>query len=105
MSKAIDFFISKFRDNIKREYEPGRYFRPRPYRNASVRFRNCSIEDFEKRRDILLNEAGLNAFMFRSDMIPGCDLLSDSGTTTMTMRQWAAMLLGDEAYEIGRAHV
>ncbi len=98
MSEAIDFFISKFRDNINREYEPGRYFRPRPYRNASVRFRNCSIEDFEKRRDILVNEAGLNAFMFRSDMIPGCDLLSDSGTTTMTMRQWAAMLLGDEAY-------
>jgi tryptophanase len=98
MSEAIDYFISKFRDNIKREYEPGRYFRPRPYRNASVRFRNCSIEDFEKRRDVLVNEAGLNAFMFRSDMIPGCDLLSDSGTTTMTMRQWAAMLLGDEAY-------
>ncbi|MCD6379067.1 tryptophanase [bacterium] len=98
MSSTIDFFISKFRENINREDEPGRYFVPRPYRNASVSFRNCSIGDFEKRRDILVNEAGLNAFMFRADMIPGCDLLSDSGTTTMTMKQWAQMLLGDESY-------
>lgn len=98
MSEITDFFISRFRENIGRENEPGKYFKPRPYRNAAVRFRNCSIEDFDKRKDILIKEAGLNAFMFRSDMIPGCDLLSDSGTTTMTMEQWAAMLVGDEAY-------
>jgi tryptophanase len=63
-----------------------------------VRFRECSIGDFEKRKQLLIEEAGLNPFMFRSDYIPGCDLLSDSGTTTMTVRQWVAMLLGDEAY-------
>jgi len=98
MPEAIDFFISEFKDMINKKNKPGRYFRPRPYRNASVRFRNCSIEDYEKRRNLLEGEAGLNPFIFRSDMVPGCDLLSDSGTTTMTMRQWALMLLGDEAY-------
>ncbi|MFO7916065.1 MAG: tryptophanase [Candidatus Krumholzibacteriales bacterium] len=98
MDNTVDFFIDKFRKNLDRAPEQGRYFRPRPYRNASVRFRECSIGDFEKRKEALISEAGLNPFLFRSDMIPGCDLLSDSGTTTMTVKQWVAMLLGDEAY-------
>ncbi|MBN1165319.1 MAG: tryptophanase [Candidatus Krumholzibacteriota bacterium] len=98
MSDAVDFFISKFRKNIQKQEKWGRCYRPRPYRNAVVRFRNCSIDDFEERRDILINEAGLNAFLFRADKIPGCDLLSDSGTTTMTMEQWASLFMGDEAY-------
>ncbi|MBD3179583.1 MAG: hypothetical protein GF417_08180, partial [Candidatus Latescibacteria bacterium] len=98
MDDAVDFFIDQFRSRLDTEVETGRYFRPRPYRNASVRFRDCSIEDFEERKDMLINEAGLNPFLFRSALIPGCDLLSDSGTTTMTVRQWVAMMLGDEAY-------
>ena len=98
MPDVLDFFISKFRSHLDLDHEPSRYFRPRPYRNAAVRFRACSIADFEERRRILEKEAGLNVFLFRADKIPGCDLLSDSGTTTMTMEQWAALLLGDEAY-------
>ncbi|MCK4236790.1 MAG: tryptophanase [Candidatus Krumholzibacteria bacterium] len=98
MADVLSYFISRFRKNLDQKYEPARYYKPRPYRNAAVRFRDCSINDFEERRDILLNEAGLNPFLFRANKIPGCDLLSDSGTTTMTMEQWAAMLLGDEAY-------
>lgn len=98
MDDTVDFFIDEFRKNLDSEAEPGRYFSPRPYRNASVRFRECSIRDFETRREVLINEAGLNPFLFRSDIIPGCDLLSDSGTTTMTVKQWVAMMLGDEAY-------
>jgi tryptophanase len=98
MSDSTAFFIKRFRESIDMPEVPGQYHRPRPYRNAVVRFRECSIDDFEERRDILINEAGLNPFLFRADRIPGCDLLSDSGTTTMTMEQWAAMLLGDEAY-------
>ena len=98
MTKVIDFFIDKFRANAELKPGPSRYHRPRPYRNAMVNFRACSIFDFEERKEILIGEAGLNPFLFRADKIPGCDLLSDSGTTTMTAQQWAAMLLGDEAY-------
>ncbi len=98
MPDVTDFFIEKFHKNLDLEHELSRYYSPRPYRNAVVRFRSCSIHDFEARREILIREAGLNPFLFRADMIPGCDLLSDSGTTTMTMEQWSAMLLGDEAY-------
>jgi len=98
MSNVIDFFIAQFRSHLDRPNEPAAYYRPRPYRNAAVRFRASSLADFEERRDILIKEAGLNTFLFRADKIPGCDLLSDSGTTTMTIEQWAAMLLGDEAY-------
>jgi len=98
MTKAIDFFIEKFRDNLELEPPLSRYNRPRPYRNAMVDFRSCSVFDFEERKELLVREAGLNPFLFRADKIPGCDLLSDSGTTTMTSAQWAAMLLGDEAY-------
>lgn len=41
---------------------------------------------------------GLNPFLYPAYLLPGCDLLSDSGTTTMTMEQWSQLLLGDEAY-------
>ncbi len=98
MPDITDFFIEKFRKELGKTGEVSRHFKPRPYRNAVVCFRNCSIDDFEKRRDILVRDAGLNPFLFRADMIPGCDLLSDSGTTTMTVKQWAAMIVGDEAY-------
>lgn len=98
MPKVVDFFIEKFRKNLELKPEPARYHRPRPYRNAMVKFRSCSIFDLEERKEILIGEAGLNPFLFRADKIPGCDLLSDSGTTTMTVEQWAAMMLGDEAY-------
>ncbi|OGJ43114.1 hypothetical protein A3B60_00235 [Candidatus Peregrinibacteria bacterium RIFCSPLOWO2_01_FULL_39_12] len=43
-------------------------------------------------------KAGWNVFQFPSEMLKGGDLLSDSGTTTLTAEQMAAMVLGDEAY-------
>lgn len=98
MGDVVSDFIALFRKNLQKEPERGNYYRPRPYRNSAVRFRECSIEDFETRRELVEEEAYLNPFMFRANLIPGCDLLSDSGTTTMTMDQWAMMLLGDEAY-------
>jgi tryptophanase len=70
---------------------------PRPYRNAAVSFRPTSIDDREQRR-VMLEQTGLNVFKFPAAMIPGCDLLTDSGTTTMTMKQWSQLLLGDESY-------
>lgn len=97
MAGAVDFFIEEFKKLIETEPRKGNYYRPRPYRNASVKFRDCSIEDFEERKKCL-EDAGLNSFLFPASKIPGCDLLSDSGTTTMTAQQWAQIMLGDEAY-------
>jgi tryptophanase len=74
---------------------------PRPYFNHSVAFKRSVTA--QERADIL-EKAGLNVFFFPSEMITGCDLLSDSGVTTMTDEQWAGLHMGDEAYGSNRGY-